>query len=173
MRYQSTRGGEETGLVDAVMRGLAGDGGLFVPEELPRFAPSDFRGETLAEIASELLAPFFADSGLEGELRAICAEALDFPLPLKPIIAEGGQLSVLELFHGPTAAFKDVGARFLAALMERALVRQADGVDPPCRRHRCRLEQRLVIGEEPPPAGELADVHCKVGKIRRGDRRAA
>ena len=47
------------------MRGLAADGGLFVPDELPRFDPSDFRGETLAEISAEVLAPFFAGSGLE------------------------------------------------------------------------------------------------------------
>jgi threonine synthase len=121
MRYLSTRGGEETTLVDAVMRGLAADGGLFVPDDLPRFAPGDFRGESLAQIATELLTPFFAGSALEGELEAICREAFDFPVPLKPVIAPGGALSVLELFHGPTAAFKDVGARFLAALMERAL----------------------------------------------------
>jgi threonine synthase len=126
MRYHSTRGGEETDLVDAVMRGLATDGGLFVPDELPRFAPGDFRGDTLAEIATELLTPFFAGSGLEAELGDICRDALDFPVPLRPLIEQGGELSVLELFHGPTAAFKDVGARFLAAVMERALPRFDD-----------------------------------------------
>ena len=126
MRYLSTRGGEETDLVDAVMRGLAADGGLFVPDDLPRFDPGQFRGDTLAEISVELLAPFFAGSGLEGELAAICRDAFDFPLPLRPLIEAGGELSVLELFHGPTAAFKDVGARFLAAVMERALPRSAD-----------------------------------------------
>jgi threonine synthase len=64
MRYLSTRGREETDLIGAVMRGLAADGGLFVPEELPRFAPEDFGGESLAEIATELLGPFFAGSAL-------------------------------------------------------------------------------------------------------------
>jgi threonine synthase len=123
MRYQSTRGGEQAELVAAVMRGLAADGGLFVPGELPRFAPQDFRGNSLAEIAAELLAPFFAGSTLEGELAAICNDAFDFPLPLR-VVAPG--LEVLELFHGPTAAFKDIGARFLAALMERALARSTD-----------------------------------------------
>jgi threonine synthase len=83
------------------------------------------RGETLAEIAAEVLAPFFAGSGLEAELGAICRDAFDFPLPLKEL-APNGDLAVLELFHGPTAAFKDVGARFLAALMERALRRSTD-----------------------------------------------
>jgi len=126
MRYLSTRGGEETDLVGAVMHGLAADGGLFVPEQLPRFAPEDFRGETLADIAAELLKPFFAGSELSAELESICRDALNFPLPLKPVVGANAELSVLELFHGPTAAFKDVGARFLAALMERAIRRTTD-----------------------------------------------
>jgi len=124
MRYFSTRGGQGTSLVDAVMRGLAADGGLYVPDELPRLDPAKVRGESLAEISAEVLAPFFEGSGLEGELGAICRDAFDFPLPLKSIIP--GKLEVLELFHGPTAAFKDVGARFLAALMERALRLSSD-----------------------------------------------
>ena len=124
MRYLSTRGAQGSGLVDAVMRGLAADGGLFVPDELPRFDPHDLRGESLAEISAEVLAPFFEGSGLESELAAICRDAFDFPLPLKSVV--GDKLFVLELFHGPTAAFKDVGARFLAALMERALRRSKD-----------------------------------------------
>jgi threonine synthase len=124
MRYLSTRGGQGTNLVDAVMRGLAVDGGLFVPEELPRFEPSAVRGDTLAEIAAEVLAPFFEGSGLEADLGALCRDAFDFPLPLKAVVND--ELYVLELFHGPTAAFKDVGARFLAALMERALRRSDD-----------------------------------------------
>jgi threonine synthase len=125
MRYLSTRGGQGTSLVDAVMRGLAADGGLYVPDELPRFDASALRGESLAEIAAEVLAPFFAGSGFESELGAICRDAFDFPLPLKEL-APNGELAVLELFHGPTAAFKDFGARFLAALMERALRRSTD-----------------------------------------------
>jgi threonine synthase len=130
MRYLSTRGGDEVGLVDAVLHGMPSDGGLYVPDDLPRFAPAAVKGETLAEIAAELLAPFFAGSGLERELDAISRDALDFPLPLRTLIDAHGELSVLELFHGPTAAFKDVGARFLAALMERAL-RLAPGDERP------------------------------------------
>ena len=125
MRYLSTRGGQGASLVDAVMRGLAADGGLYVPDEMPRLDESAVRGESLAEIAAEVLAPFFDGSGLETELGAICRDAFDFPLPLKEL-TPNGELSVLELFHGPTAAFKDVGARFLAALMERALRRSSD-----------------------------------------------
>jgi threonine synthase len=123
MRYFSTRSGEQSELVDAIMQGLAADGGLFVPEELPRFEVEALSGNTLSEIAAELLQPFFAGSTLEEDVAEVCREALDFPVPLEPLVAERGELSVLELFHGPTAAFKDVGARFLAAVMERALAR--------------------------------------------------
>jgi threonine synthase len=120
MRYFSTRGGDEADLVGAIMQGLAPDGGLYVPEQLPRFTPSAVHGESLAEIAAELLAPFFADTELADDLPSICADALNFPVPLRAVGDAEGKLSVLELFHGPTAAFKDVGARFLAAVMERA-----------------------------------------------------
>jgi threonine synthase len=125
MRFVSTRGGQETDLIGAVLKGLADDGGLFVPEELPRLAAEQFAGETLAEIAGQLLAPFFRGSALEAELGAICADALDFPVPLRTLTDTPGRLSVLELFHGPTAAFKDAGARFLAAVMERVLGRRS------------------------------------------------
>jgi len=128
MRYLSTRGGQETDLLGAVMQGLASDGGLFVPEELPRFEPGSLKGETLAEIAAELLAPFFAGSLLEPALPEICSDALNFPLPLRQLTPAPDPLFVLELFHGPTAAFKDVGARFLAATIEQALP-QLNGTD--------------------------------------------
>ena len=126
MRFMSTRGGQETDLVSAIMQGLADDGGLFVPDSLPRFDPSSFKGESLAEIANELLAPFFADTVLADELGEICRDALNFPLILRDLRGDPEPLAVLELFHGPTAAFKDVGARFLAALMERSLQKTAD-----------------------------------------------
>jgi threonine synthase len=102
------------------MQGLAVDGGLFVPERLPELDPAGVRGESFAAIAAEVLAPYFAGSPLESELGAICDDALDFPVLLKELQGDPETLCVLELFHGPTAAFKDVGARFLAAMMERA-----------------------------------------------------
>jgi threonine synthase len=129
VHFISTRGGQDADLIGAVMQGLASDGGLFVPDALPRIDASQIRGESLAEIASELLAPFFAGSMLEDELADICADALDFPVVLRDLRGEPEPLAVLELFHGPTAAFKDVGARFLAALMERVLPR-ISGADP-------------------------------------------
>ncbi len=119
MKYVSTRGGGAPAtLSEAVQRGLAPDGGLYVPERFPSLAPGALDGaQWLAEVAARLLAPFFADDPLEGELDEICREAFTFPVPLKEL-RRG--TAVLELFHGPTAAFKDVGARFLAGVLSRA-----------------------------------------------------
>ncbi|MBD8872695.1 threonine synthase [Rhodanobacter sp. DHB23] len=119
LRYLSTRKHAPAAtLSGAIAAGLAPDGGLYVPERLPTLDPSDFdpRG-SLADTAATLLAPFFAGDALASELPAICAEALDFAVPLRPLPYRDAQM--LELFHGPTAAFKDVGARFLAACLRR------------------------------------------------------
>ena len=121
MRFYSTRGAHETDFIGAVSQGLAPDGCLYVPEELPRFDPRNIEGDGLEEIGAQLLAPFAAGSSLAPELGALCAQALDFPVPLVPVDKGRGPLWVLEVFHGPTAAFKDVGARFLATVMEQAL----------------------------------------------------
>jgi threonine synthase len=119
MKYVSTRGGAEpVTLSEAVQRGLAPDGGLYVPEHFPSLSSGAFDGATtLAEVAARLLAPFFAGDPLKGALDEICREAFSFPVPLKEL-RDG--TAVLELFHGPTAAFKDVGARFLAGVLARA-----------------------------------------------------
>ena len=119
MNYLSTRGGvPATTLSAALAAGLAPDGGLYVPQSLPRFSPSDFDGEdSLPDIAATLLAPFFEDDALTQELPAICRESFTFDAPLRRLATPDDWL--LELFHGPTAAFKDFGARFLAACMRR------------------------------------------------------
>ena len=119
MKYVSTRGGGGAAtLSEAVQRGLAPDGGLYVPEHFPALSPGSLEGaETLADVAARLLAPFFAGDPLEDGLDEICREAFTFPVPLKEL-RDG--TAVLELFHGPTAAFKDVGARFLAGVLSRA-----------------------------------------------------
>jgi len=103
----------------AVLQGLAPDGGLYVPVSWPAIGAADFTTDTeLPEIAARLLEPFVAADPLAAELGDIAREALDFPAPLVPLDADG-RLAVLELFHGPTAAFKDFGARFLAACITR------------------------------------------------------
>lgn len=120
MRFLSTRSGEPTDLVSALIAGLAPDGGLFVPERMPRLTAEDFlSAQTPAEIGQVMLAPFFAGSRLATALDAILRETFDFPIPLVRLPDQGDPVSVLELFHGPTAAFKDVGARFLAACLQR------------------------------------------------------
>lgn len=119
MRFVSTRDtSTAVSLSTALIAGLAPDGGLYVPESLPRFSIEDFAGcDALSAIATRLLAPFFAGDALADELPAICAEAFDFPALVKPLKVPNTY--VLELFHGPTAAFKDFGARFLAACLKR------------------------------------------------------
>ena len=127
MDYVSTRGGTApTTLSDAVAAGLAPDGGLYVPSSLPALDSRAFAPDTtLPAVAARLLRPFFAGDALAPQLDAICAEAFDFPCPLRPLGTPGD--AVLELFHGPTAAFKDFGARFLAATLAR---RRAQAAPP-------------------------------------------
>src|SRR5690554_7358491 len=113
MRYISTRDPQNSAdLSEAITRGLAPDGGLYIPEQFPGSDPTR-AGEdlSLTAVGSWLLRPFFVGDRLAGELEEICAAAFDFPVPVEPL-RDG--TAVLELFHGPTAAFKDVGARFLA-----------------------------------------------------------
>lgn len=119
MNYVSTRGcAPAVGFGAGVSAGLAPDGGLFVPESLPHFALNEFDGcDTLPEIGARLLAPFLAGDPLAAQLPAMCAEAFTFPAPLRALATADD--FVLELFHGPTAAFKDFGARFLAACLQR------------------------------------------------------
>lgn len=118
MRFVSTRGAGAVSLADALRVGLANDGGLYVPEHLPALAPDAFDGaETLHARAAVLLAPFFAGSELSADLKAIVADAFSFDAPLIPTKQPNTQ--ALELFHGPTSAFKDFGARFLAACLMR------------------------------------------------------
>jgi len=118
--YRSSRGtAPPIGFSAALLQGLAPDGGLYVPVDWPVMPPEAFEGATtLQEVGVRLLAPFVAGDPLAPELGAIVAEAFNFPAPLVPLDAQG-RLSVLELFHGPTAAFKDFGARFLAASFAR------------------------------------------------------
>ncbi|GGD40119.1 threonine synthase [Pseudoxanthomonas indica] len=117
MNFISTRhAAPAASLSQAIAAGLAPDGGLYVPETLPA-AQTLAAGADLAGSASAALQPFFAGDPLGNELPAICREAFDFDVPLLPLATAGDY--VLELFHGPTAAFKDVGARFLAACLAR------------------------------------------------------
>jgi len=119
MRFVSTRGGApDADLAQALATALAPDGGLYLPATLPRIDLATLAAvSTPAAVCAALLRPFFAGSALAADLPALCDSAFAQPLPLRRLHGEAD--FVLELFHGPTAAFKDIGARFLAAALQR------------------------------------------------------
>ncbi len=124
IRFVSTRGVVPATSIDAALAaGLAPDGGLYVPERIPRLVFERPCAE-LAATAHAVLAPWFVDSALRSQLRKICAHAFAFEAPLAALRGEGDWL--LELFHGPSAAFKDYAARFLAESLSR--LRPADAL---------------------------------------------
>ena len=102
LHYRSTRSARHAArIAEVIATGLAPDGGLYVPEVLPpRDAAAFDPHGSLADTAQTLLAPFFRATPLLAELPAICREAFDFPVPLRPLAYLDGA-SVLELFHGP------------------------------------------------------------------------
>jgi len=118
MRFVSTSGGAPpVDLRTALFEGLAPDGGLYVPETLELLRDdtvSRLYGTTLQETALFLAWHLMADELDVDRLEGIVTRALDFPIPLRQL---DDRTYVLELFHGPTLAFKDVGARFMAQLM--------------------------------------------------------
>lgn len=118
MKFISTRGQVPlASFKQAVSRGLAPDGGLYMPTriaELPAAFWTDLRGRSLPDIAAALFQELIGDEFEAGFLEQLAAEAFDFPAPVVPLDERTG---VLELFHGPTLAFKDFGARFMARIM--------------------------------------------------------
>jgi threonine synthase len=128
MKYVSTRGqSPAVSFGEALAQGLAPDGGLYVPERWPRIPLSEFDGaNTLPAIAEVFLRPFVEGDPIAPQIGEVVRDAFNFPAPLVPVNADG-TLSVLELFHGPTAAFKDFGARFLAASLSRIRMHSTDG----------------------------------------------
>ena len=118
MKFRSTRStSPPVTLSEAIRRSIAPDGGLYVPDSFPTFKVDDFEElESWPEIGERILEIFFEDDALGPQLAEICSEAFNFPVPLNYL---NDDTAVLELFHGPSAAFKDVGARFLAACVSR------------------------------------------------------
>ena len=106
----------------AILKGLAADGGLFVPSQLPTLSKSVSLELDYPIFAYETLKPFFEGDELLDELLDICKGAFNFPVELREL----KDTSVLELFHGPTSAFKDFGARFLSFSMEKLLVKKGE-----------------------------------------------
>ncbi|HEY2459806.1 MAG TPA: threonine synthase [Candidatus Acidoferrum sp.] len=118
MKYRSTeKQAPLASLRDAVMRGLAPDGGLYMPEEIPCHSTEtleEFRRLPFTEVCFRVVQPFVGAEVPDQESRRIVSEAINFPVTLVSLSPE---LNLLELFHGPTLAFKDFGARFMARLM--------------------------------------------------------
>jgi threonine synthase len=127
LRYVSTRGeAPELSFEDALLAGLARDGGLYMPMSWPRLAPetiASFAGKPFAEVAVALLEPFIGGAIPRPELIALARDAYArFGHPaVTPLVQIDRSLWVLELFHGPTLAFKDVAMQLLARLMDRVL----------------------------------------------------
>jgi threonine synthase len=118
VKFISTRGKQTPlSIGEAMMQGLATDGGLFVPDHLPRFDYTTFMSlESISSIAHQFLTPFFNGDVLQSKLKDICDNTFNFPIPLNFYKSD---TAVLELFHGPTGAFKDVGAKFLAQCLHQ------------------------------------------------------
>jgi len=118
MKWISTRGGSPPiTFIDALFAGTAPDGGLYMPERLeplPAGTVDRLRGADIVEIGTTIGAHIFRDEISRQALEPLIREALDFPIPLVKVT---DRISVLELFHGPTMAFKDVGARVQARLL--------------------------------------------------------
>jgi threonine synthase len=118
LRYRSTsRKAALTSLRGAVLRGLAPDGGLYMPVEIARHSPEEleeFRRLPFTEVCFRVARPFASPDVPEEVLWQVVSEAINFPVNL---VSLSPGLHILELFHGPTLAFKDFGARFMARLM--------------------------------------------------------
>lgn len=134
MKYVSTRGAAPIlGFDDVVLTGLASDGGLYVPQFWPRLSDENLRAMAQLNypaLAARVMAPFAMPSIQEPELRAITGAAYaDFDHPLvAPLKRLGPRLWLLELFHGPTLAFKDFALQILGRLFDLILARRGERI---------------------------------------------
>jgi threonine synthase len=127
MHYQSTRGDiQRLNFRDATLAGLAPDGGLYLPEKWPQLSVDEIRalsGLNYAETAERILAPFIGDALSNEEIRELTRVAYSSfdNAAVTPLVQLDGQHWLLELFHGPTLAFKDVALQMLGHLFQRFL----------------------------------------------------
>jgi threonine synthase len=127
MHYVSTRGGAPTLDFEGVtLAGLASDGGLYVPQTWPTLTTAEIAalsGASYVETAVAVMRPFVAGSLSDGELRALCTQAYGrfSHDSVTPLVQLDHQHWLLELFHGPTLAFKDVALQLLGLLFEKFL----------------------------------------------------
>jgi threonine synthase len=127
VRYISTRGeAPELGFEDVLLAGLARDGGLYMPKAWPQLSPAAIAalaGKPYADLATSVMEPFLGDGLGRADLLAMARDSYArFGHPaVTPLVQIDSNLWVLELFHGPTLAFKDVAMQLLARLMDRVL----------------------------------------------------
>jgi len=118
MKFYSTNSPDiKVSLKEAVLKGLAADKGLYMPEFIPELEEvfiDNIHDRTLPEIGFEVLKPFFCPDISEEKFKALVNDALNFEMP---VIKVQENIYSLELFHGPTLAFKDIGARFMARIL--------------------------------------------------------
>ncbi len=132
MQYVSTRGrAAALGFEDVTLAGLASDGGLYLPETWPQFSAEDIvalAGLSYVETAVRVMTPFVAESLTQYELRDLCTTAYGrfSHQGVTPLVQMDHRNWLLELFHGPTLAFKDVALQLLGQLFERFLSRRND-----------------------------------------------
>ncbi|MHC8510392.1 MAG: threonine synthase [Rhodospirillales bacterium] len=129
MRYVSTRGGAAApGFESALLGGLAEDGGLYMPEALPGLNTAVLKGAAYNDLALAVMAPFVGDAAADADLKKIITESYASfeggdPAPLIQI---GDKHWVMELFHGPTLAFKDIAMQVLARLFDHVLAKRGE-----------------------------------------------
>ncbi|MGQ0672177.1 MAG: threonine synthase [Hyphomicrobium sp.] len=132
MNYVSTRGEAPVlGFEDVLLAGLARDGGLYVPETWPRLSPetiAGFAAKPFAEVATAVIHPFVGSALSRAELRAFADDAYRGfgHAAVTPLVQIAPGTFVLELFHGPTLAFKDVAMQLLARLMDHVLAKRGE-----------------------------------------------
>lgn len=157
MRYLSTRGrAAPVGFIEAMLTGLAPDGGLYMPESWPVFSPADLRAlqdQPYHTVALRILRPFVGDDIPEADLARILEQAwADFDHPaICPLTQLDSDLWLLELFHGPTLAFKDIALQLLGRLLDHALAH--------------RGQHLIVLGAT---SGDTGSAAIKACRDRRG-----
>jgi len=159
IQYISTRGrAKPLAFEDAVLAGLASDGGLYVPDVIPQFAPHEIaamQGLSYTELALRVMQPFIGDAIPEADLRKLIDGAYkDFRHPaIAPLKQLAHNEYLLELFHGPTLAFKDFALQFLGRALEYFLKR--------------RKERLTIIGATSGDTGSAAIEGCRGRKNMR------
>jgi threonine synthase len=153
VKYISTRGGTPAlDFEEVLLAGLAGDGGLYVPQELPKFSAAELRemaGLSYPQLAQRIISPFVDGAIPEADLADIITDCYrDFRHPaVAPLVQLGANDWVLELFHGPTLAFKDFALQLLGRLLDYVLER----------RHR----KVVIMGATSGDTGSAAIEGCK------------